>query len=554
MRRWKLGVAVASLALGLGIAGADVGCAPHHEAAGFSQPAAILPTVPATAWTTKKYGIVNWRMFMGRSQIVVTGYDADENAVGGYQVAWFKETPTAPAHLRVMMLDGTNEAVRMWAGTTTIDGQLSDNHQQFAMYAAYDFQQAQGASGALAGLSSQSTHIAPQPGAALDLGFMVHTDSLFGWSSTTWGYVSAGLWGAGAVAMAFPPVGTAVGIALEVGAAGAAGAAVQANAQETAAAAMPTTPPAPTMTTTTTTTQVVQNAMTGVTTTTTTTSTMTCTGSACPNNTMMGSGSGSGSSSGSGSGSGTDMGSGSGSGTDTGSGSGSGTDTGSGSGTDTGSGSGSDTGSGSGSGTDTGSTPPTDNSGDQAAAPTNQQIDALPSNSCPSCSNPNSDLSVNPQNGDVTTPSTSTDSPATTPSSSTSSASSTATPTSDTTDTTPGGVVATPTSPSQSGQPSGDNTGTQDKTGTQDNAGTQDKAGTQDNTGTQDKAGTQDNTGTQTNNNTGSQDNTSTQDNGAAQDNSSSQGQDRHPHHKAKTSTWTTSLYNWLFDPSEAAR
>ena len=103
--------------LGLSVATGDVGCAQRTHATGFEAQAQtvkpILDEVPASSFTTQRYGIASWKVFMGRSQIVYEAYDKNGAAVEGCQFAWFKATATSPAHLRIMMLDGTGAAMRV---------------------------------------------------------------------------------------------------------------------------------------------------------------------------------------------------------------------------------------------------------------------------------------------------------------------------------------------------------------------------------------------------------------------------------------------------------
>ena len=53
----------------------------------------------------QKYGITEWDLFLGKQQIVVTGYRADGSAARGVQIAWFRETPTVAAHVRLQVFD-----------------------------------------------------------------------------------------------------------------------------------------------------------------------------------------------------------------------------------------------------------------------------------------------------------------------------------------------------------------------------------------------------------------------------------------------------------------
>ncbi len=63
-----------------------------------------------------KLGIADWRVYLGRFQFVVTGFSESGRPVSGYQVAAFNQVGKTPAHLRVMMLDGSNTSLRTYVG------------------------------------------------------------------------------------------------------------------------------------------------------------------------------------------------------------------------------------------------------------------------------------------------------------------------------------------------------------------------------------------------------------------------------------------------------
>ncbi len=148
MRASAVGI-ISTIGLGLCAAAGDVGCAVKTTPQGFgssgasaaktSEATPILDNVPATSITTQDYGIASWKMFVGRSQVVFAGYDGQGHAVEGAQVAWFKAVQSAPAHVRVMVLDGSNAAMRVYK--SGYGGSFSNAQSQFLMHIGYDFQQ-----------------------------------------------------------------------------------------------------------------------------------------------------------------------------------------------------------------------------------------------------------------------------------------------------------------------------------------------------------------------------------------------------------------------------
>jgi hypothetical protein len=82
---------IGSIGLGLCIAAGDVGCTNKTEpSAGFTtqMPKPVAEGIPASKATTQAYGIVSWKAFLGRGQIVFTGYNKGGSAVTGYELAW----------------------------------------------------------------------------------------------------------------------------------------------------------------------------------------------------------------------------------------------------------------------------------------------------------------------------------------------------------------------------------------------------------------------------------------------------------------------------------
>ncbi|MBS2015706.1 MAG: hypothetical protein JST00_22650 [Deltaproteobacteria bacterium] len=98
---------------------ASTGCtAPMQEQIGsrtekLLAPEAIL-TTHASALTKSELGIAKWKVFRGKNDYVLTGYDDDGKAVKGISFTWSassSKTKSAPV-LKARVLDGTRAAMR----------------------------------------------------------------------------------------------------------------------------------------------------------------------------------------------------------------------------------------------------------------------------------------------------------------------------------------------------------------------------------------------------------------------------------------------------------
>ena len=155
-----------SMGIGLCVVAGDVGCAARTSSHGFAGGGSatataaakpILDNVPASELTAQHYGIKTWKVFVGKSQMVYEGYDVNGKPIEGCQVAWFKPAQNTPAHLRVMVLDGTAASLRLFGPTTT--GHFSGSQAQFLMHIGYDFQQVMANPGSLTGSSANGIPI-----------------------------------------------------------------------------------------------------------------------------------------------------------------------------------------------------------------------------------------------------------------------------------------------------------------------------------------------------------------------------------------------------------
>ena len=140
--RWS----TAAVCLAMTMAAGVEGCSSAGSSTGWGTPtptpsktATPLGLVPASTSMTVKYGITNWKLFVGSQQFVVTGYRADGTAARGVQTAWFQQAADGtPAHVRVMMLDGTGAAVRRYVGGGA-SGQLTDDQMLLIATEELDF-------------------------------------------------------------------------------------------------------------------------------------------------------------------------------------------------------------------------------------------------------------------------------------------------------------------------------------------------------------------------------------------------------------------------------
>jgi hypothetical protein len=147
MKRSTLGF-IGSVGLALGVATGDVACG--LPLAGKGSPVASSPAAldafPASAPMTQAYGIVAWRFFAGLHQFVLTGYDGTGRALRGCQLAAFKAVPGAPAHLRLLMLDGSGAVSRVAPGSAP-QSTIAASQWEMVGYAMGDVERALAATG-----------------------------------------------------------------------------------------------------------------------------------------------------------------------------------------------------------------------------------------------------------------------------------------------------------------------------------------------------------------------------------------------------------------------
>jgi hypothetical protein len=211
MRRSTLGF-IGSVGLALCAASGDVACS-SPGAGGFGSPAASSPAAldafPASAPMTQAYGIVAWRFFAGLHQFVLTGYDGTGRALRGCQLASFKAVPSAPAHLRLLMLDGSGAVSRAAPGSAP-SSTISARQWEMVGYAMGDVERAlatTGPSGASVSLTTGAGLRVESVGAD-DVKILGSNLSTYGYpmSDTQYQMVSrdSTLMGSGIVATGYP--------------------------------------------------------------------------------------------------------------------------------------------------------------------------------------------------------------------------------------------------------------------------------------------------------------------------------------------------------------
>lgn len=127
-------------------------CASHRGDFGVTSKASPLGVFPASSSMTQKYGIVEWRLFFGKKQTVVTGYASDGSAVRGVQLAWYPAANGMAAHTKLSMLDGSGTSIRRMVGGG-ITGHFSDEQKLVFDTMRYDLARAKPAAAGVKGSS-----------------------------------------------------------------------------------------------------------------------------------------------------------------------------------------------------------------------------------------------------------------------------------------------------------------------------------------------------------------------------------------------------------------
>jgi hypothetical protein len=119
--------------LGLGVAIGDVGCTSSPKPVEAHSTRGVALVFPASKQMAA-YGIVDWRLYLGRTQFVVTGYSEAGQALRGFQLAAFSQSGNTPAHYRLTILDGSGATFRRYAnGKHTDTGPLT-TEQNLVLY------------------------------------------------------------------------------------------------------------------------------------------------------------------------------------------------------------------------------------------------------------------------------------------------------------------------------------------------------------------------------------------------------------------------------------
>jgi hypothetical protein len=132
------------LTLATGVAGMTGCSASAPERRGSSQSKLLAPhavfTGPATAETTAALGITEWRIYRGKTEYVVTGYNKAGKAVKGVGLAFKGKTRTSKPALRARVLDGTRFTASHVYGSasTTSNAKLGKLSKTFVSHAVHD--------------------------------------------------------------------------------------------------------------------------------------------------------------------------------------------------------------------------------------------------------------------------------------------------------------------------------------------------------------------------------------------------------------------------------
>lgn len=125
------------------VASTAIGCtaAPAYEPQQSSESKLLAPKAlfraKASAATKKETGISEWRVFKGKNDFVVTGYDDDESPVGGTAFRFAKEG--AKNVLEARILDGTSfQATYAYGASTSASSQAKATSQKIFRRAAAD--------------------------------------------------------------------------------------------------------------------------------------------------------------------------------------------------------------------------------------------------------------------------------------------------------------------------------------------------------------------------------------------------------------------------------
>jgi hypothetical protein len=94
---------------------------------------------PATAETKAALGISEWRIYRGKTEYIVTGYDDEGKAVKGVGLSFEGATRSSKAQLNARVLDGSRFSARhQYGGATTSNASLGSLSKSFVSHAVHD--------------------------------------------------------------------------------------------------------------------------------------------------------------------------------------------------------------------------------------------------------------------------------------------------------------------------------------------------------------------------------------------------------------------------------
>jgi hypothetical protein len=94
---------------------------------------------PATAETKAALGISEWRIYRGKTEYIVTGYDDEGKAVKGVGLSFEGATRSSKAQLNARVLDGSRFSARhLYGGATSSNASLGSLSKSFVSHAVHD--------------------------------------------------------------------------------------------------------------------------------------------------------------------------------------------------------------------------------------------------------------------------------------------------------------------------------------------------------------------------------------------------------------------------------
>jgi hypothetical protein len=123
---------------------ATTGCAASSENTGetASELRTPIPIFRAVASpdAARELDVHEWRVYRGKHEYVVTGYDPSGRAISGFALGAYGHTASTASHLRMRMLDGSQLKVRpSFQGPSPVSGEMSAKSSKLVARALSDF-------------------------------------------------------------------------------------------------------------------------------------------------------------------------------------------------------------------------------------------------------------------------------------------------------------------------------------------------------------------------------------------------------------------------------